>query len=108
QECQVMGAGSVTIRCDGMEWSYVTGTSFPFAQLRGAGRNVAPEIQESTQEITKVPDETTLYLTQLTRALEETHALDVKRDLIDRAHDTMHELSAEWIEPLQDDSPDLS
>jgi cysteinyl-tRNA synthetase len=42
--------------------------------------------------------ETTRYFLQLALALEETAEPDVKRELIDRAHDTMHELSAEWIQ----------
>jgi cyanophycinase-like exopeptidase len=109
QECRVMGAGSVTIRGDGVEWSCDTGSSFPFAQLRVGGRPSAPPVQESSKQISDVPDETTLYLMQIARALDETEAPDVKRDLIDHAHDTMHELSADWIEPSHSDTqPDLS
>lgn len=42
------------------------------------------------------------YLVQLARALDTTREAEVKRDLISRAHDTMHELSTGGTGPLID------
>lgn len=97
QECRVMGAGTVTIRCDGNAWSYPSGASFPFAQLRAGASSPSFTTAEPISSDAAPPDETTLYLMQLARALDETSESTVKRNLIDRAHDTMHELSADWM-----------
>lgn len=108
QQCSIMGAGGVTIRYDGSEWAYPSGTNFPFAQLRGGTSTNAQQVSEENSEISDAPDETTVYLMQLARALDETEAPDIKRDLIERAHDTMHELAADWMEPSHSDSTDPS
>ena len=39
---------------------------------------------------------TTLYLDQLARAIRETPEPAAQRELIDHAHDTMHELAQDW------------
>src|SRR5262249_50105166 len=43
-------------------------------------------------------DEMSQYLMQVARALDQTHEPETKRDLIERAHDTMHEISANWLD----------
>lgn len=98
QEARVMGPGNVTIRRDGDEWVFAPEESFAFERLRARARVQATEPAPSQTETTAATDETTRYLMQLARALDETHDADTKRELIDQAHDTMHELSAEWIE----------
>lgn len=99
QSCQVMGAGNVTLRCDGQEWIFAAGESFGFDQLRASGllreRAVVPADGLTENDGT---DETSRYLMHLARALGETTAPEEKRELIDRAHDTMHELAADWID----------
>ena len=95
----IFGAGNVTVRCDGQEWVYPSGQNFSFDQLRLR----VPMLQGNAQAaLLPIPnagmnDETSHYLLQLARALNETETPDLKRHLIDRAHDTMHELSAAWI-----------
>jgi hypothetical protein len=99
QTCRVMGTGNVTLRCDGQEWVFAPGETFAFETLRASGLMREPILASvNTAAITKQTDETTRYLIQLARALDETTAPDQKRDLIDRAHDTMHELAADWID----------
>lgn len=109
QQCEVMGAGQVTVRCDGREWQYPSGTSFGFDRLRAAdieaGARPAGEPGSQVEVPAKPPVETqgaaadaTRYLHQLANALVEAHEGEVQRDLIEHAHDTMHELSAEWSE----------
>lgn len=97
RKCHVMGAGNVTLRCDGQEWVFASGETFGFEKLRASGlmREPAPALTETLAA--NGSDETSRYLMQLARALDETTAPDEKRDLIERAHDTMHELSADWM-----------
>jgi cysteinyl-tRNA synthetase len=93
-----MGAGKVTIRRGGSEKSFGAGESFPFSLLRAGAPSsddaVNPE--HVTAPVT-TSDETTRYLMQLARALDEAEEPGVKRDLIDRVHATMHELSADGV-----------
>lgn len=96
QACRVMGAGKVTIRRDNQEWAYASGETFPFARLRPraqARENVVTSVSAAAPNESA---ETTRYLMELTRALDETHEPNLKRDLLERAHDTLHELSAAW------------
>ncbi len=97
QQVRVLGAGNVTIRCDGQEFAYASGETFSFAQLRAGTR---PRVVRPERDETPIAtvDETTNYLMHLARALDETQELTAKRELIDRAHNTMHELSADWLE----------
>lgn len=99
ESCRVMGAGVVTIRRDSQEWSCANGETFPFALLRSttplAAAKSAPTVVES--ELPEL-DVTTRYLTHLARALGEANEPEIKRVLIDRAHDAMHELSADWLD----------
>ncbi len=100
QECRVMGAGNVTIRCAGQETAYASGERFAFAQLR-AGARPARRRDDSANTIStaaETSDDMSRYLMQVARALDETADAETKRELIDHAHDTMHELSAAWIE----------
>ncbi|MCI0475243.1 MAG: Type 1 glutamine amidotransferase-like domain-containing protein [Anaerolineales bacterium] len=100
QTCNVGGVGQVTVRYAGKEKYFPSGTNFPFDQLRandlerfqGAESLSAPtagpslEIQMTTQ-----------YLEQLARAMQASGSEpQVQRELIDRAHDTMHELAEGW------------
>lgn len=104
--CLVMGAGNVTIRCDGQEWVYASGEPIPFAQLRARTRSASNNFFQPTNAIlSESSDETTRYLVQLARALDEAQEPNVKRDLIDRAHDTMHELSVDWMDTAHMASP---
>ncbi len=98
EQVNVMGAGNVTVRCEGQEWVYPSGESFPFARLRPNSLSSATLQSELARASLNDRDETTLYLMQLAHALDEAQEPTLKRDLIDRAHDTMHELSANWME----------
>ena len=99
ERVNVMGAGNVTVRCERQEWVYPSGESFPFARLRPNALSSTTHLSEITRTSTfNDRDDTTLYLMQLARALDEAQEPTLKRDLIDRAHDTMHELSANWME----------
>lgn len=107
----VMGAGNVTIRRGGNEWMYASGQTFSFARLHSA------ELPPTARDDRSLPEaapfetnETTRYLAELARALDEVAEPEVKRDLIDRAHTTMHELSADWLDnshtvPTADPTP---
>lgn len=98
QSCRVMGAGNVTIRCDHQEWSYASGERFSFAQLRAGGNARAAVVSANFPISFSEADEQARYLLHVARALDETQEPATKRDLLERAHDTMHELSADWIE----------
>lgn len=97
QTCRVMGAGNVTIRCNHQEWVYAAGENFSFSQLR-AGTRPQEQVLPRAAITASTFDENAHYLMQLARALQETQEPTLKRDLIDRVHDTLHELSAEWIQ----------
>lgn len=113
QTCHVMGAGNVTLRCDGQEWVYLPGQDISFEQLRssrllrepaavhappGEPERESVPVHAQDLEPEREPNETSRYLFHLARALDETTAPQEKRDLIDRAHDTMHEISANWTD----------
>lgn len=105
ETCRVMGAGRVTIRCDGQEWSYATGQTFPFGQLQNSSPRTSGPVQTAPMPLDPGnKGETTRYLVHLARALDEVNEPDAKRTLIDRAHDTMHELSAGWLETSHSDT----
>lgn len=109
EECRVMGAGGVTIRYGDQEWIYASGETFSFARLRARAQErvlASTSLNAPSAE----SDETTQYLMHLARALDETRDADTKRELIEHAHDTVHELSAEWMEaahnaPAQNSAP---
>lgn len=93
---KVSGVGGVTIRYAGKETTYPSGTTIPFDQMRAVpvetqlpARDVAPSGLATTppQLVT-----TTLYFDQLARALRETVETAAQRELIERAHDTLHQL----------------
>jgi cyanophycinase-like exopeptidase len=108
QQGEVMGAGNVTVRHGGREWSYPAGATFGFEQLRaanpapGAAAGMTPTPEPEPQALAVEPDgaasKATTYLHQLAHALSETRESERQRDLIEQAHDAMHELSAEWME----------
>lgn len=109
RRCEVMGAGQVTVRYEGREWQYPSGTSFGFDRLRAAelesGAPPAGGLQSQAPAPAALETETggptadaTRYLHQLANALVEAHEDEVQRDLIQQAHGAMHELSAEWGE----------
>ena len=101
QQGIVSGAGSVTVRYVGCETVYPVGASISFDQIRalslGAG-TMPIEPHESFTPPSPAPQfvTTTLYLDQLARAMKETPEPAAQRELIDYAHDTMHELAQGW------------
>lgn len=44
KECRVMGAGTVTVRCEGQEWVYAAGDTCPFTRLRAGARPHLPHM----------------------------------------------------------------
>jgi hypothetical protein len=121
QHCEIMGAGKVTVQHGADSRDYPAGTSFGFEELRrmvratqSGGERTArgPRAAEAGPDPGVVSTETTDYLHQLAVALSETRESERQRDLIEQAHDTMHELSAEWMPAhgatlAQDGSPFL-
>jgi hypothetical protein len=105
--CIVSGVGSVTLRSHGKENSFPAGSTFSFDQLRVSSflRPVlqAGAVGEKHIDLPPPPPPefvtTQLYLTQLAQAMKEMHATNERRELIEHAHDTMHELSEVWSEP---------
>jgi hypothetical protein len=100
----VLGAGSVTVRCDGAEWAFPSGTDLPLDQLRTRAQNKsrtrtrAPSLAEPEKDSdpgrARGPtDETTRYLAELVRALDAAASPEVKRGLVEQAHMTLHELA---------------
>ncbi len=111
QSCTVVGAGQVTVRYGGREKYYPSGSTFAFAQLRAANLGPAAPAAEPPALIAPSPTPelltTTRYLEQLARAMVESSGEpDTQRELIDHAHETMHELAQGWREsdslPSQD------
>jgi hypothetical protein len=111
QSCAVAGAGQVTVRYAGRERSYPAGSTFSFPELRAANLGAPAPTAESApaQELTfptptPAPEflTTTRYLEQIARAMEESGGeVDAQRELIDHAHDTIHELVQSWGEDEQ-------
>ncbi len=99
QECLVMGAGSVTVRCQGREESFASGERFGLNRLRAAKLGGIPAQQVEAGEVVPSQSSTTStagrYLHQLAHALTEAREQEVQRELIEQAHDAMHEL-ADW------------
>ncbi len=98
QQGIVGGVGRVTIRYADDETSYPAGATLSFDQMR-APRLVNPvgapavpatlPLAESSPAVLA----TTLYLDQLARAMRETREPIAQRELIERAHATMHEFA---------------
>ncbi|MEW5719794.1 MAG: hypothetical protein AB1817_14280 [Chloroflexota bacterium] len=114
QRGSVSGAGAVTIRYAGRETKYPAGATIAFGQMRAL--NLGADAAASTASVEPAGPPapappfvtTTLYLDQLARALKETPEPAAQRELIDHAHDTMHELAQGWrpadtLTPGQDD-----
>ncbi len=103
EQCTVMGAGQVTIRHQGSEWTFQTGETFDLERLR-VSKEPEAEMAEARPEDKTDSDgatpgtstETGRYLHQLAHALTEGQTADVQRDLIEQVHDTVHELTAGW------------
>ncbi len=102
--CLVNGVGSVTLRYHGSEKSFPAVSTFSFDKLRVSSflQPMHPEAAREEKQIELPPPPppefvtTQLYLTQLARAMKETHATSERRELIEHAHESMHELSEEW------------
>lgn len=104
QTCAVAGTGQVTVRYGERETYYLAGSTFSFAKLRAAnlGQSAPPTEQEPAPAAPQPAPEllnTTRYLEQLARAMEESGGEPgAQRELIDHAHETMHELAQGWRE----------
>lgn len=100
QTCSIAGAGQVTWRYAGREQYFPPGTPLAFDQLRAStfGRSQTDESPALTKTVPPLEIQmTTQYLEQLSRAMQASGSeLDVHRELIDHAHDTMHELAQGW------------
>ncbi len=101
QQAAVVGAGGVTVRYAGRESHFSSGAMISFDQLRAANLGQAPTPTTTAPPASpseRAPDfvTTTRYLEQLVRAMEEDSGPDAQRELIDHAHDTMHELAQGW------------
>ncbi len=97
--CTVMGIGTVTIRGSGQEWVYSTGESFPLSRLQSQG--ITKTVGKADAQVlvkTEPMGETPRYLVQLAQALSETVEPTEQRELIEHAHDTMHELASDWLD----------
>ena len=116
QQGAVSGAGQVTVRYAGRETVYPAGATLSFAEMRsvnlGARSNPAAGAETAAPTAPTRPeyDATTLYLGQLARAMKESGEPNTQRELIDRAHETMHELARDWqptndVAPAQDYAP---
>ncbi len=101
QQAAVFGAGGVTVRYAGREKHYPSGAMISFDEMRAANLGEAPVAAAAAPAVStaeRAPGlvTTTRYLEQLVRAMEEDSGPDTQRELIDHAHETMHELSQEW------------
>lgn len=97
QRGRVSGVGSVTIRYAGKETTYPSGATISFDQMRAVPvENQSPAYDSTASAGLAMPSPqlvtTTLYFDQLARALRETMEAAAQRELIERAHDTLHEL----------------
>lgn len=104
QTCTVSGIGNVTLRYRDREKTFRAGSTFSFDQLRSISfeQSLEEKAKRDSAPVEPAPPPppefvaTQLYLTQLARAMQETRATSERRELIEHAHDTMHELSQEW------------
>jgi cyanophycinase-like exopeptidase len=100
QTCNVGGIGRVTVRYAEKEKYFPSGTSFSFEQLHADDLEKFQDEQSLSAPMAPPSLEiqmTTQYLEQLARALQVSESESkVQRELIDRAHDTMHELAEGW------------
>lgn len=103
QTAQVWGAGRVTVRSSGREWAFGAGEVISFARLRAA--NLSPDgaaagtgagLPALEPEVDAQIAGATRYLTVLAQALEESDDPGSYRDLVERAHATVHELELDW------------
>jgi len=119
QQGAVSGAGQVTVRYSGRETVYPAGATLSFAEMRsvnlGARSDPAAGAETAAPTAPTRPEynATTLYLGQLARAMKESGEPNTQRELIDHAHETMHELARDWqptndIVPAQDYAPMMS
>jgi hypothetical protein len=110
QHCKIMGAGGITVRYQGSQWNYPAGTTFGFERLRAAslaGSRSDTQLRMSDEAQSAPASEGTYadggpYLVQLAHTLAETRETAVQRELIDHAHDTMHELTAQQVDAAPD------
>ncbi len=110
----VSGAGHVTIRYAGRETKYPAGATIAFDQMRALNLGqIAAPAETAPPAVSAAPTPeiltTTMYLDQLARAMKEASEPGAQHELIDRAHNTMHELAQSWREsdrllPSQDDA----
>ncbi len=106
--CHIMGAGKVTWRYAGSERVFPSGATMPFEELRTSpdeGSQNAQSFASPAVDPSPEIEMTTQYLEQLTRAMQASSEPDAQRELIDHAHDTMHELAQGWRE-ADDLTPD--
>ncbi len=102
QTFTVAGAGRVTVRYGGRESTYAPGSVTSFARLRAAnlgepGPAAEPDSTPAAPPPTPEILNTTRYLEQIAHAMEESGGEpDAQRELIDHAHETMHELAQGW------------
>ncbi|HEX7587534.1 MAG TPA: hypothetical protein VF478_04395 [Anaerolineae bacterium] len=102
QTFSVSGAGQVTVRYGGRETSYGAGSVTSFAKLRATNlEQPAPAAEPESAPAAPPPTaeflDTTRYLEQIARAMEESGGEPgANRTLIDHAHETMHELAQGW------------
>lgn len=96
QHSTVSGVGRVTIRYAGKATIYPSGATIPFDQMRAVhveerspAHDTVPSRTASTPQLVT----TTLYFDQLARALRETVEPSAQRELIARAHATLHEIA---------------
>ena len=112
----VDGVSSATVRYAGQEWAYPSGETIPFDLMQAAHLQAAPSLRatgdqpssRSPRPPTGAPQEaqpsppssqlltTKLYLNQIARAIGDAGEPGAQRELIDHAHETMHELTREW------------
>lgn len=100
KSCTVSGAGQVTFRYAGREKYFSSGSTFAFDELRVTATEEMQKGGTAALEQIVPPLEfqmTTQYLEQLTRAMQASGSEpQAQRELIDHAHDTMHELAEGW------------
>lgn len=97
QECRVMGAGSVTLCCEGQQFVYAAGESFPFAQLHAGTLHVR------TMNLTGgngSGDSPARSLIELAHALDTTMEPSAQRELIEQAHTAMHQFTGDNVHPV--------